>query len=284
MARPLRLEFPGALYHITSRSDGWEDVFLGEGDRQVFLDIFAAVCRRFNWQVHAYCLMNDHYHLLVETPDGNLSKGMRQLNGVYTQRFNGAHERDGNVFQGRYKAILVHKEAFLLELARYVVLNPVRAEMVRSVRDWRWSSYRATTGEAASPQWLRRDGLLAAFAETEDEAVALYRRFVTKGKRQPSPWAQLRRQIFLGPDGFAEAMQRRFPHGRDLDEIPRAQRRRLANPLAVYEQEYPTRNAAIVAAYASGDYTMLDIGNHFGLHHSHVSRIVQQAEEAPKPR
>lgn len=280
MARPLRLEFPGALYHITSRSDGWKDIFLEEGDRHVFLDVFAAVCRRFNWWVHAYCLMTDHYHLLVETPDGNLSKGMRQLNGVYTQRFNGIHNRGGNVFQGRYKAILVHREAYLLELARYVVLNPVRAELVRSARDWRWSSYRATTGEVAPPQWLRRDALLAAFADTEEEAVTLYRRFVVKGKRQSSPWEQLKYQIFLGPDGFAEAMQRRFPLGRDLEEIPRAQRRRLANPLEAYEKEWPTRNAAIAAAYASGDYTMKDIGDYFGLHFSHVSRIVQLAENA----
>lgn len=280
MARPLRLEFPGALYHITSRSDGGEDVFVDEGDRRVFFDIFAAVCRRFNWSVHAYCLMSDHYHLLVETPDSNLSKGMRQLNGVYTQRFNGTHNRNGNVFQGRYKAILVHRDAYLLELARHIVLNPVRSEMVRSARDWRWSSYRATTGEVKAPPWFQRSELLAAFAETEDEAVTLYRRFVVKGKRRPSPWGQLKYQIFLGPDGFAEAMRRRYPLGRDPDEIPRAQERRLAKPLDVYETEYPTRNDAIAAAYASGDYTMKEIGDFFGLHLSHVSRIVQQAEGA----
>jgi len=280
MARPLRLELPGALYHITSRSDGWADIFLDAGDRRVFLEIFAAVCRRFNWWVHAYCLMPDHYHLLLETPDGNLSRGMRQLNGVYTQRFNGTHDRSGNVFQGRFKAILVHREAYLLELARYVVLNPVRAEMVRTARDWRWSSYRATTGEMPAPPWLQRDGLLASFADTEEEAVTLYRRFVAKGKRHPPPWGHLKHQIFLGPAGFAEAMQRRFPLGRDLEEITRAHRRRLANPLDLYEKECPTRNAAVAAAYASGDYTMKEIGDYFGLHFSHVSRIVQQTENA----
>ncbi len=130
MARPLRIGLPGALYHVTSRGDGREDIYRGDTDRQAFLAVFEEVCERFNWWAHAYCLMTNHYHLLVETPDGNLSKGMRQLNGVYTQRFNSEHGRCGHVFQGRYKAIIVQKESYLTALSRYVVLNPVRARMV----------------------------------------------------------------------------------------------------------------------------------------------------------
>ena len=114
MARPLRLEFAGALYHVTARGDGREDIYLSDGDRQLFLAILGAVWERSNWQVHAYCLMTNHYHLLIETPDPNLAKGMRQLNGVYTQRFHHMHGRVGHVFQGRYKAILVQKESYLL--------------------------------------------------------------------------------------------------------------------------------------------------------------------------
>ena len=163
MARPLRIEFHGALYHLTSRGDGQEAINRDDGDREVFLEVLAQVRERFNWIVHAYCLMGNHYHLLAETPDGNLSAGMRQLNGVYTQRFNRLHARVGHVYQGRYKGILVEKEAHLLELARYVVLNPVRAGMVRSVKDWPWSSYRATTGLSESPQWLTTDWILSAF-------------------------------------------------------------------------------------------------------------------------
>ena len=123
MARPLRIEFAGALYHVTSRGDGRDDIFLDEEDRELWLDVLKTVCERFNWVVHAYCQMGNHYHILIETPDGNLSKGMRQLNGVYTQRFNRIHNRVGHVFQGRYKAILVQKDAYLLELSRYIVLN-----------------------------------------------------------------------------------------------------------------------------------------------------------------
>ncbi|QXP85782.1 transposase [Methylococcus sp. Mc7] len=116
MSRPLRIEFAGGLYHVTSRGDGREAIFLSEADRGLFLGVLSEVVRDFNWAAHAYCLMDNHYHLLIETADGNLSKGMRQLNGVYTQRFNRQHGRVGHVFQGRYKAIIVQKESYLLEL------------------------------------------------------------------------------------------------------------------------------------------------------------------------
>ena len=156
MARPLRIEFAGALYHVTSRGDGQEAIYLDDVDREAFDAVLAEVCERFNWAIHAGCQMTNHYHLLIETPDANLSAGMRQLNGLYTQRFNRRHARVGHVFQGRYKAILVQKETYLLELARYIVLNPVRARMVRAPKDWSWSSYRATAALASPPPWLHQ--------------------------------------------------------------------------------------------------------------------------------
>ena len=121
MSRPLRLEIAGGLYHVTSRGDRREDIYDSDEDRQAWLVLFGEVCKRFNWRCHAYCLMSNHYHIVVETPEGNLSQGMRQLNGVYTQNFNRSHNKAGHVFQGRYKAILVEKDSYLLELARYVV-------------------------------------------------------------------------------------------------------------------------------------------------------------------
>lgn len=129
MARPLRIEYPGAVYHLTSRGNRQEAIFQDDEDRYGFLDIFGKTVRRYNWICHAYCLMDNHYHLLVETPDGNLSLGMRQLNGLFTQLINRRHGKVGHVFQGRFKSILVEKEAHLLELCRYVVLNPVRAKL-----------------------------------------------------------------------------------------------------------------------------------------------------------
>ncbi len=198
MARPLRIEFPDALYHITSRGNRREDIYLGDKDRNTFLQILSQVCDRFNWVCHSYCLMSNHYHLMIETPEGNLSQGMRQLNGVYTQSFNRNHDRVGHVFQGRYKAIVVQKESYLLELSRYIVLNPVRAGMVREAKDWRWSSYLSTVGMAAIPACLRTDWLISCFAKRKKIAMERYRRFVSEGKNQASPWGQLKKTDIPG--------------------------------------------------------------------------------------
>jgi putative transposase len=257
MARPLRLEFAGALYHLTSRGDAREAIFLCDADRRVFFDLVGAVWERYNWAVHAYCLMTNHYHLLVETPDANLTKGMRQLNGVYTQGFNRRYNRTGHVFQGRYKAIVVQQDAYLLELARYLVLNPVRAQMVRTAGDWPWSSYRAMIGEAPPPEWLQRSAILGAFGETESKAVAGYAQFVAEGNGQPAPWEHLKNQVFLGSDTFVASMQRKVPQHRDLREVQQAKRRPRAKALPEYAREHPQRNDAIVAAYRSGGYTAL---------------------------
>lgn len=280
MSRPLRIEFAHGLYHVTSRGDGREDIYLSDSDRELFLEVLSETLDRFNWVIHAYCLMDNHYHLLLETPDGNLSKGMRQLNGVYTQRFNRKHGRVGHVFQGRYKAIIVQKESYLLELARYIVLNPVRAEMVRSAKDWPWSSYRATSDQTDSPPWLTTTSILSAFGQRRAQAVEAYRFFVAAGKNQPPPWANLRNQIYLGTDTFVEKMRRKLDADQDLSEIPSAQRRKLPKALAYYARKYQNRDEAIAQAYASGGYGMKDIGEHFGLHYSRVSRIIGGREKA----
>ena len=203
------------------------------------------------------------------------SKGMRQLNGVYTQRFNRYHKRAGHVFQGRYKGIIVQKESYLLELARYIVLNPVRARMVRSARDWKWSSYRSTSGQADCPDWLSTDWLLSAFARQKSSARKLYRKFVSEGKNQPSPWESLKNQIYLGTESFVEQMQKKVAEDRDLSEIPTAQRGRVPESLGSYEKQFANRDDAILAAYASGGYSMKTIGEYFGLHYSRVSRIIR---------
>jgi len=232
MSRPLRIEFAGALYHLTSRGDGREAIYLDDEDRKVFLQVLGGACERFNWVCHAYCLMGNHYHLLIETHDGNLSKGMRQLNGVYTQRFNQHHKRVGHVFQGRYKAILVHKDSYLLELARYIVLNPVRAQMARAAKDWPWSSYRATCAQAVKPDWLHTDWLLSVFGKRKREAIERYRAFVAKGKDLPSPWQHLKNQIYLGDEQFVEQMQRQLGGDQSLADIPSLHKRPVAKPLA----------------------------------------------------
>ena len=219
--------------------------------------------------------MGNHYHILIETPDANLSKGMRQLNGMYTQKYNNKHGRVGHVFQGRYKAILVEKQTYLLELARYIVLNPVRAGMVKTAKDWPWSSYRATVGQSALPGCLTTDWLLAAFGERTDEAVERYKQFVREGKGQSSPWLMLNNQVYLGSETFVENVQVHIDREKELSEIPASQRRPVPRPLEFYELLSPTRNHAIIEAYRSGGYTLKQIGDYFRLHYSTVSGIVR---------
>jgi REP element-mobilizing transposase RayT len=280
MARPLRIEFAGALYHVTSRGNGQEAIYLEDTDRVAFLTVVERVCGRFNWAIHGYCLMDNHYHLLIETPEGNLARGMRQLNGVYTQQFNRQHKRVGHVFQGRYKAILVQKDAYLLELARYIVLNPVRARMVRSANDWRWSSYRATAGQSESPKWLETEWLLSCIGYSKYQAREGYKAFVAAGKHQPSPWVRIKHQIYLGSDSFVEKMQSEVESGQDLSEIPLKQRRPPAKPLEHFSTTCCDRDVAIAQAYASGGYSMKQIGEHFGLHYSYISRIINRSRRA----
>jgi len=222
MSRPLRIELAGELYHVTSRGDRREAIYHDDQDRTVWLTVLGEVCRRFNWRCHAYCEMTNHYHFVVETPDANLSKGMRQLNGVYTQTTNRRHSLVGHLFQGRFKAILVEREAYLLELARYVVLNPVRAGIVREAGEWLWSSYRAMLGQASAPAWLETDWLLGQFGQERSRAQAGYAAFVRQGVGRPSVWEGLRDQVFLGSEAFVE--RHRAPAGplKHLREVPRA--------------------------------------------------------------
>ena len=282
MARPLRLEFAGALYHVTSRGDRREDIYTSNNDREAFLSILGDVCTRYNWVCHAYCLMSNHYHLLIETPDANLSKGMRQLNGVYTQWFNRANDKVGHVFQGRYKAILVEKESYLLEVARYIVLNPVRAKMVATAQEWPWSSYQITIGKSPTIPWIDTDWLLASFAKRKSTAIKRYEQFVAEGVGQPSPWIHLTKQIFLGREEAVSHWQSMIDGDVDLSEIPSSQRRAKPKSIEEYQANAKTRNEAITQAYSSGGYTLKELGDYFGLHYSTVSGIVKRADQKSK--
>ena len=182
MTRPLRLKFPNAIYHVTSRGNARNPIVLDDEDRYGVVVCLEEAVARFGWLCHAYCLMDNHYHLLIETPEGNLSPGMRQLNGVYTQRFNRRHGRVGHVFQGRFKAIVVDRDSYLLELCRYVVLNPIRAGMVKHIEQYPWSSYPATMGMTDCPSWLDTDWMLGQFGEASRRAQRHYADFVAEGE------------------------------------------------------------------------------------------------------
>lgn len=224
--------------------------------------------------------MGNHYHIVLETAEGNLSAGMRQLNGVYTQKVNRRHGLFGHVFQGRYKAILVQKDAYLMELSRYVVLNPVRAGMVKDVCEWPWSSYPFMIGEQKAPDWLETDWLLSCFGESRSESILHYKNFVREGVGLPPIWENLKYQIYLGQDEFIDKIRKQYDGSTtdELREVSRLQRRSLAKPLAWYEKNLEDRKQAMVAAYLSGNYSMKEISDQFGVHYSTVSRAIKAFE------
>ena len=284
VARPLRLEYEGAVYHITSRGNARESIFLDKGDRIRFLEVIADVVERYGWVCHAYCLMSNHYHLLIETPDAGLSHGMQLLNGVYTQWFNHHHRRVGHLLQGRFKAILVEKESYLLELVRYVVLNPVRAKMVRSVRDWPWSSYRATAGQTEVPEFLTVDWVLSQFDPDRERAVRAYRRFIRQG-RGINVWDELRAGALLGTDGFVDQL-RPLLKEKPFDPEYRKRERFAARPsleeLFRHVTDKATRNKRIYQAVRVHHYTLREVGDCVGLLYSTISAIAKRAHEATK--
>lgn len=281
MARPLRIEFPGAIYHVTSRGNARRKVFLDDADREGFLATLAWVVERFKWICHAYCLMDNHFHLIIETPEGNLSRGMRQLNGVYTQAFNRRHRKVGHLFQGRFKSILVERDSYLLELARYVVLNPVRAKMVKTPEAYGWSSYRPTLGLDPVPSGLSIDWLLGQFAKTKTVARPRYQAFVHAGMGQPSPWGNLKGQVLLGGEAFVEKIRPQLKAAEAVVEVPRRQRklhRPALKKLLAGVDSKDARNRAMARAYLEHGYTLTEIGQQAGLHYATVSRIIKALE------
>lgn len=282
MARPLRIEFEGAVYHITSRGNAGNDVYTSDSDRTLFLKVLRRTVERYRWLCYAYCLMSNHYHLLIETPEPNLSRGMRHLNGVYTQSFNRAHRRMGHIFQGRFKAILIEKESHLLEVARYIVLNPVRAGMVGHPRDWPWGSYRATAGEAQPLAFLALDWLLEQFGSRRRQAVLAYRKFAREGGDTPV-WDQLQGGALLGTETFVEQMRPLLQDAARSQEFVRNERL-LGQPSLeqLFEDvgsDRRLRDRRIFEAFRLHGYTLFQIQDHLGLHYSTISRIAKRVAE-----
>lgn len=282
MTRPLRLEFPHALYHVTSRGNRQKPIYHHDSDRHLWLEVLAQVCERHNFVIHSFCQMTNHYHVLLETVEANLSQGMRQLNGIYSQQINRRHELAGHLFQGRYQAILVQKESHLLELSRYIVLNPVRAAMVSSPDEWQWSSHHFLIGTQPSPKWLERDWLLSQFGNTHATAISAYRAFVLAGVGKTSPLTAVRHQILLGDDDFVSAHQR-LQLAEAFVEAPRTERRAVALSLNEYQTKYPCRDEAMARAYRSTAFTMPQIAHAFGVSTKTVSRAVAAFEKMALP-
>jgi REP element-mobilizing transposase RayT len=284
MARPLRIEYPGAVYHITNRGNDKKAVFKDDQDRETFLKILAHVNKRYHWLCHGYCLMDNHYHLIIETPDGNLSLGMRQLNGVFTQARNKRYNKTGHLFQGRYKAILIQRDTHLLEVCRYVVLNPVRARMVEKPEDWAWSSYGATAGKEPPHSCLTKDWILGQFSRTRATAEKEYRQFVAWGIDKGTIWTEVKGQAILGEDDFVDSLVDHLKRHKDIPEIPKSQR--YVNRPALEKiftrsilAEKRKRDGKIAEAIEKYGYTQRSIADHLGVHFTYISRILRGREE-----
>lgn len=273
MNRPLRLELDNSLYHITSRGNrrGW--IFLSDNDRLAWLSILEETCERFNFVVLAYCLMGNHFHILLKAPNGGLARGMCHLNGKYSRYFNRTHRLVGHVFQGRYKAILCQSELYLMELTRYIELNPVRAKIVTDPGEWVWSSYGAKMGVVDSPEWLRTNEILEKFGSNLILARQGYREFVMEGIDSPSPLAKVSSELILGdPDFRASIIGHKLPT--NPVEIKRVQRRAVVRPIHEFFREYRDPKEAMARAYFSLGYSMPEIAIHARVSVKTVSRAI----------
>jgi len=219
MARPLRIAFPGAFYHITARGNERKAVFKSKQDRERFLEYLETATERYQAVIHAYCLMGNHYHLLLETPAGNLSQIMHHINGAYTTYFNVKRARNGHLFQGRYKAIVVEKDEYAKELSRYIHLNPVRAKMVLTPEQYAWTSYRFYIGKEKVPPWLQRKFILGYFGRSIRAAQKGYEKFVSQlvDKEYESPLKDVFGSALLGSHAFIDYIKKDFISSRKPD-------------------------------------------------------------------
>jgi REP element-mobilizing transposase RayT len=283
MARPLRLQVPGGFYHVTARGNDRQSIFEDDNDRATFLIVLASAVVRHHVRCHAYCLMGNHYHLLLETPEANLSIAMRQVNGVYTQRFNRRRERSGHLLQGRFGAQLIDGEAYLHEVCRYIVLNPVRAGLVDHPREWWWSSFRATAGEAVAPGFLTVDWVLSLGASrSQEEARRRYRAFVEEGIGEPGTVLdKLRSRPAVGGESFLTRLAEHWPLATRSAEVPRAQRfvgRPALSELFQGVASKAERNACVVVAVRDHGYAMREVAEFLGRHYATVSRALARAD------
>lgn len=232
MARPLRINYPGAFYHVTSRGNEQREIFKSQRDREKFLSYLESAVERYGAVVHCWCLMGNHYHLLVETPSGNLPQVMRHINGAYTTYFNVKRKRSGHLFQGRYKAFLVEADAYALELSRYIHLNPVRAELAARPEDYPWSSYRSYIGDSGTPDWLNRGQIWGCVAAKADEAPSRYREFVEDrlDKEYESPLQEAVAGTILGRVAFIDKVKHNHLNSRGLAKDVPAVRQLAVRP------------------------------------------------------
>ena len=301
MARPWRIEYEGAFYHLLSRGNEQRDIFIDDSDRHMFLNTVGEMAERFAMDIFAYVLMNNHYHLLVRTQHANLTKAMHWFGVTYTTRFNYRHSRSGHLFQGRYRSILVQNDAYMLQLSCYIHRNPLRGGIVKRLADYPWSSYRAYAYGKQVPAWLSTELILAQFAGEEKEQHRLYREKVQRySKEEKQLWEDFRHGCFLGSKKFVVQVRKSHLPEKPHDEIP--VQKKLADsidPLIILSKaaeiincdlsrlmrsgrlsgvEKDQRDALIYFIWKTGRLTNAKIGALFGVSYSSISHSVKAAK------
>ena len=291
MARPLRITFPGAFYHITSRGNERKTVFKNRRDRIKFLEYLGTATTRYDARVHVYCLMDNHYHLLLETPSGNLPQVMHHINGAYTTYFNVKRHRSGHLFQGRYKSILIEEDEYAKELSRYIHLNPVRSQMVSVPEEYEWSSYNQYIGKKKPEKWLVRDFVLGYFGKNYSTSQKAYKIFVDRliGQEYDNPLKDVIGSVLLGSQDFIHFITDQYLSELRLSkDVPAV--RSLLPMLSIQEisscrsKKSLARKITIgrkVKIYLCRKYTgakLKDIGNEFGIGDSGVSQVCKRLE------
>jgi REP element-mobilizing transposase RayT len=299
MARQLRVEFEGAFYHITSRGNLGENIFIKEGDKQKFLEILKRTKNRYGYFLHAYALMDNHYHLLIETPRANISQIMQNINTSHTVYINKKYQRRGHLFQGRFKGIIVDKDAYLVTLSRYIHLNPVRANLVDRPENGRWTSYWSYVNGKGSDELVSSEDTLRCFSVRKGDAGRKYKMFVESGiSRVSNPFEDLESGLVLGRDAFIEKIMNLLGKVNADDELPQIRRlikdvpsEKVIEYCCSYygktEEELirrgkgkSERQAAIYLMKAlSGKKTNSEIGNFFGIKGPAVSVAAKSIEE-----
>jgi len=293
LARQLRIEYPGALYHVTSRGNDKKDIFRSIKDREKFLSYLSSASERHGALFHAYCLMSNHFHLMLETPLGNLSRIMKHINGSYTTYFNVKHKRAGHLLQGRYKAILVQADTYAAELSRYIHLNPVRAKMVPSPEEYQWSSCRRYF-EGTEPSWLSTSLVLGYFGTEAEDRRRNYRDYLFEaiGKESPDPLAGSAASTILGNDDFVRDIREKYLEGRGSDrDVPALRELTLRPDIAKIREEaekaFPengrlARSSGIYLCHRFSGVRLKEIGDLYGISLSGVTQAARRFEEAMK--
>ena len=297
MSRPLRIQFPDAWYHIMNRGRRSENIFIDKNDYYNFINLLKELVEDYNIKVAAYCMLPNHYHLLVQTPDSNISRAMRHLNGVYTQRYNRSHNCDGTLFRGRYKSILVDGDSYLMELVRYIHRNPLEAGLAGHLENYPWSSHKGYISGAKKWNWLNKNYILNLFANKRADAVRTYRKFVLKETSEEINNIFIRRKFpaIIGSDTFIDKIKNRFFESKTHEEIPETKFlapdaskiiRKICKFYNVNEEEIfssrrgyfnEPRNVSIYLMRRLRGDTLKEVGEFFGINrNSTISSVVER--------